>query len=176
MDRLKIREWLYGPGLPGQRSDLRRVRVRRARQGRGRFRGGLARGAGRSGPRSGPRTTGCTSSRSCPARLPAAKLGELDAAWKLTASGNAEISAAWFKLAIAAKYEAAYERIEQFLLTVGRRKFLKPLYAEMAKTPEGLARARAIYAKARPGYHAIATQTLDKMLGEPESRPASPPK
>ena len=45
----------------------------------------------------------------------------------------------------------------------------------MAKTPEGLARAREIYAKARPGYHSIATQTLDKMLGEPESRPADPP-
>jgi hypothetical protein len=49
-------------------------------------------------------------------------------------------------------------------LTVGRRKFLKPLYTELAKTTEGTARARAIYAKARPRYHAVSTGTIDKIL------------
>ena len=100
-------------------------------------------------------------------------LADLDAAWKLTANQNAEIAAAWLQIAIAARYEAAYPRIEEFLTSVGRRKFLKPLYSELAKTPEGLARARAIYAKARPTYHTIATLTLDKILGAPESRPSA---
>ena len=45
-----------------------------------------------------------------------------------------------------------------------RAKYLKPLYQELAKTPEGLARARTIYAKARPGYHPIAQMTVDQLL------------
>ena len=47
---------------------------------------------------------------------------------------------------------------------MGRRKFLKPLYQELAKTPEGRARALEIYAIARPRYHAVATRTIDAIL------------
>jgi leukotriene-A4 hydrolase len=49
-------------------------------------------------------------------------------------------------------------------MEVGRRKFLKPIYTELAKTPSGLERARGIYAKARPRYHAVSTGTIDKIL------------
>jgi len=51
------------------------------------------------------------------------------------------------------------------LITVGRRKFLRPLYSELVKTPEGRDRALAIYKKARPGYHPIAVATLDAIVG-----------
>jgi leukotriene-A4 hydrolase len=34
----------------------------------------------------------------------------------------------------------------------------------LVKTPEGRKRAEAIYAKARPGYHPIATGTVDRIL------------
>ena len=54
--------------------------------------------------------------------------------------------------------------MEKFLLHVGRRKFLKPIYSELAKTPEGLAMGREIYKKARPGYHAVSYQTVDGIL------------
>ena len=37
-----------------------------------------------------------------------------------------------------------------------------PLYKELLKTPEGTARAKAIYAKARPFYHPIAAESVDK--------------
>jgi hypothetical protein len=47
---------------------------------------------------------------------------------------------------------------------MGRRKFLKPLYTELAKTPEGLEMARRIYAKARPSYHPVAYTTIDEIL------------
>jgi hypothetical protein len=48
---------------------------------------------------------------------------------------------------------------------VGRRKFLKPIYTELMKTPEGQRLARAIYAEARPGYHPIAQATIDGIVG-----------
>ena len=92
-------------------------------------------------------------------------LARLDAAYGLTQRTNAEIAAQWLENSVRAKYEPAYGRLEQFLIGIGRRKFLKPLYTELAKTPEGLARAKAIYSAAREGYHPIAQGTIDKLLG-----------
>ena len=92
-------------------------------------------------------------------------MAELDAAFRLTRSGNSEILSDWLLLAIKRRYAAADERLAEFLLTCGRRKFLKPLYTELAKTEEGKQKARAIYARARPRYHAVATGTIDQILG-----------
>jgi hypothetical protein len=47
---------------------------------------------------------------------------------------------------------------------VGRRKFLKPLYAALIETPEGKKRAQEIFAKARPGYHSVSAGTIEEML------------
>lgn len=92
------------------------------------------------------------------------KLADLDAAFGFTKSGNAEILVAWFEQAIRNRYTPANEALEAFLTQVGRRKFLKPLYEKLAATPEGLEQAKAIYAKARPGYHSVAVGTIDKIL------------
>jgi leukotriene-A4 hydrolase len=52
-----------------------------------------------------------------------------------------------------------------FLKSVGRRKFLKPIYTELMKTADGETLARAIYKEARPGYHPIAQATIDGIVG-----------
>jgi hypothetical protein len=67
-------------------------------------------------------------------------------------------------MAVRTGYKPADARLEQFLIEVGRRKYVKPLYEEFAKTPRGKARAQAIYAKARPGYHPITQSTVDAIL------------
>ncbi len=100
-----------------------------------------------------------------PAGLDPAAMARLDQAFHFTDSGNSEILCAWLELAIRAGYPAADARLEEFLMNVGRRKFLKPLYVELAKTDAGRARALEIYARARPRYHAVATRTLDEILG-----------
>ena len=99
-----------------------------------------------------------------PDDLSTARCAELDAAFHFTDSGNSEILAEWFVRTIRVGYEPAYPAIEKFLVRVGRRKFLSPIYRELSKTPAGLARAKAIYAKARPGYHAVSRGTIDQML------------
>jgi leukotriene A-4 hydrolase/aminopeptidase len=103
--------------------------------------------------------------RALPESLSAAKLAELDDAFHLTDRGNAEIAQQWLLMAIRAGYKPADARLEQFLTSIGRRKYLMPLYGEMAKTPEGKARAEAIYARARPTYHPIAIDSVDRLLG-----------
>ncbi|MDQ3393551.1 MAG: leukotriene A4 hydrolase C-terminal domain-containing protein, partial [Bacteroidota bacterium] len=88
----------------------------------------------------------------------------LDKNFNLTNSGNAEILTAWFLHVIGQGYTPGYPQLEKFLTTVGRRKFLVPLYKELAKTPEGLSIAMDTYKKARPNYHYVSINTLDELL------------
>ena len=89
----------------------------------------------------------------------------LDGEFQFTRSGNSEILHQWLLMAVRSGYRPAYPRLEEFLCSVGRRKFLKPLYSELMKTDEGRELARRIYARARSGYHPIARATVDGLLG-----------
>lgn len=101
-----------------------------------------------------------------PRDLPAGRLAELDEAFRLTESHNAEILAQWLKLAVRCGYEPALPRVESFLVEVGRRKFVKPLFEELVRTEGGRARAREIYARARPTYHSMTAVSVDEILAE----------
>jgi len=99
-----------------------------------------------------------------PQNLSAEKMAELDKAFNLTTRGNSEIAFQWLLMSIKNNYTAANPRLEEFLTSIGRRKFVKPLFEELAKTPEGTKRANAIYTKARPGYHPITVSSIDAIL------------
>ncbi len=89
---------------------------------------------------------------------------KLDAEFKFSESGNSEILAAWFEVSIKNGYaNNILPKIENFLVSVGRRKFLTPLYRAF-KENNGLETARNIYKKARPNYHSVSTGTMDKLL------------
>lgn len=102
--------------------------------------------------------------RHLPPQLSKEQMTELDRTFHLTQSGNSEIEHQWLLMAIRNKYEAAYPRLEEYLTTIGRRKLVKPLYEELMKTPDGQTRAKAIYKKARPGYHPITSATIDGIV------------
>lgn len=99
-----------------------------------------------------------------PADLTSAEMAAIDKEFKFTQSGNSEVQSAWYTLCIRHQYKAADPYIENFLMNVGRRKFIVPLYSELIKTPEGKKRAKDIYAQARQNYHPVAYGTLDQML------------
>lgn len=101
---------------------------------------------------------------SLPQPLTQEQLQVLDQLGNFTNSGNAEIITLWGVIAIRNEYKKAYPKIEQFLITTGRRKFLMPLYTEMIKTVDGKVRAEAIYRMARSNYHFVAVNSLDKLL------------
>ena len=103
--------------------------------------------------------------RGLPLELDSSRMQELDSTYHLTRSGNYEILHEWLLMAIRNRYAAAYPRLEQFLIEVGRRKFVKPLYEAM-----DLEQAAAIYEKARPGYHPITQATIDACLAGKTSR------
>ena len=103
--------------------------------------------------------------RGLPDTTTVAQMKALDQQFHFTDSGNSEILAQWLVTAIHVGYEPAYPAVETFLVRVGRRKFLTPLYRELVKTPEGKERARKIYAKARPNYHSVSVGTIDEIVG-----------
>ena len=102
--------------------------------------------------------------RALPQKLTAQQMALLDITLHLTETGNDEILDQWLLMSIANDYQPAYRVLNNFLMTVGRRKYIKPLYAELMKTPEGKARAIAIYVKARPGYHPMAQSVIDSVV------------
>ncbi|NIP77869.1 MAG: aminopeptidase [Gemmatimonadetes bacterium] len=105
--------------------------------------------------------------QSLPRELPEDRLRALDAAFGLTESRNSEVLFEWLRLAIANRYEPAFAALEDFLVRQGRRKFLRPLYQDLARTDWGEAMALRIYRRARPTYHAISRSSIDEVLDWP---------
>jgi len=90
----------------------------------------------------------------------------LDAQFDLNGSGNAEILGEWLVMAATSAYEPAYDRIRSFLGSVGRMKFLKPLYAALHRGETTRPMARELYDAYRERYHPIARIGLEILLAE----------
>ena len=99
-----------------------------------------------------------------PPRLSRSQLRSLDATWHLTGSRNATIAWRWYRLTIASDYEPAAPQLRDYLLHTGRASLILPLYATLAKTPEGSAFAQEVYAQARPLYHVMTRRRVEKLL------------
>ncbi|WP_201981142.1 M1 family metallopeptidase [Hymenobacter rubidus] len=164
--RLNLAAWVEGPGLPANAPALTSHRFDAVDQALAQLQAGAAPAALRSG------TAGWSSHEwvhflhGLPPTLSSILAAKLDEAFHFTKSGNAEMLAAWFPVALRAGHSPAVPALEKFLHKVGRRKFLVPLYKALLAWPNGPALARAIYAEARPNYHSVATSTLDALLAE----------
>lgn len=88
----------------------------------------------------------------------------LDLSFGFSDSGNSEIKGAWFITAVKSGYYIEIkENIEDFLVEVGRRKFLTPIYQALIDRNDHRL-AADIYEKARPNYHAVSRNTIDGLL------------
>lgn len=99
----------------------------------------------------------------------AATLLQLDDAFNFSATQNAEVMAAWMLPAIRTGYTAHNFKAEaaDFLIHVGRRKFLTPTYRAMLENNQR-DWALEIYKQARPNYHAVSRETIDDLLNVEE--------
>jgi len=94
-----------------------------------------------------------------PEELTLENMRELDAVYDFTNSRNNEIAHVWLMLAVKHWYEHAFNRLHNYLVTIGRNKLVKPLYRELAKTNEGRAFGAKAFAQARDGYHPLTVKT-----------------
>lgn len=101
---------------------------------------------------------------SLPRTLTQAQMRALDDEFAFTKSTNSEIAHVWFRLAIATRYRPAYAAMEEYMIRIGRRKLIVPLYRDLAATPEGKTLASKIFAKAKDGYHPMAKSAVEQIV------------
>jgi len=97
----------------------------------------------------------------------AAKLAELDRAYGLAKSTNNEVAFRFYRAAVHAGYRDVRPQMEAFLMSVGRQKFVVPLYAALRQTPADNSWAEGVYKKARERYHPETQSSVDKAMGKP---------
>jgi leukotriene-A4 hydrolase len=164
--RAKIDEWIYGSAMPADaiyvQSDVfAKVDAQRAAWLEGKV---SVRGL---------KTAQWTSHEwqhfldNFPAALTAAQATELDRQFKLTRARDPAVAVSWFRVAIRAGYEPVLPTIEKFLMSVGRMRFLNPVYRELARTDSGRAFAQRVFEKARSGYHPIGQASIERVLKAP---------
>ena len=160
----QVQEWLHSEGIPAFAVLAKSDAMTKVEQARDAYLNG------------GPIKTLAETSRgwsaqewihfvdSLPRTLTTPQMKALDGQFNFTTSTNAEIAHAWYRLAIATKYTAAYGAMEDYMIRIGRRKLIVPLYRDLAATPEGKALASRIFAKAKDGYHALARTSVEQIL------------
>lgn len=104
--------------------------------------------------------------QSLPDTISLKQMQYIDSVFHFTTSHNSEIQYAWYLLSIKKDYQPVYSYLDTFLNTVGRRKFIEPLYSELLTTEKGKKMAKDFYEKNRPNYHAVSTRTLDKLFSK----------
>ncbi|WP_430391734.1 M1 family metallopeptidase [Dyella sp. 20L07] len=97
---------------------------------------------------------------------PLDKLKQLDATWHLTGTPNAEIGMRWYSHAIAAGDKDVWPAAAEHMTRIGRLYLTMPLYKAFAKTPEGLAYAEQVYAKAKSGYHPMTQEAVESVFAK----------
>ncbi|MEM6818842.1 MAG: M1 family metallopeptidase [Pseudomonadota bacterium] len=101
-----------------------------------------------------------------PESLTQTQLSELDTAFDLTASNNNEVLFSWLMITIRNRYEPAEARVEEFLIRVGRNKFIRPLYRALVARDD-IEQAQAIFERAKAGYHPLSVK-LNSAVVYPE--------
>jgi len=94
----------------------------------------------------------------------AAQLKELDDAFGLGKTQNNEVAFRFYRASIDAGYRGIRAPLNDFLMSVGRQKFVVSLYTALRKNPDDKAWAEAVFKKARERYHPATQKTVGKAM------------
>ncbi|HWN86410.1 MAG TPA: M1 family metallopeptidase [Vicinamibacterales bacterium] len=160
--KVRLEDWVYKPAIPDNAAVPQAAQLK----GAGEQAQAFARGAGASSLRTKDWSTQEWQYflAELPQTLSRDRLVSLDKAFGLTERRNSEVLFDWLRIAIRHHYEPAMPALEEFLLSQGRRKFVRPLFEDLMKTDWGKAEAKRIYAEARPLYHSVTVNTLDEIV------------
>jgi aminopeptidase N len=78
--------------------------------------------------------------------------------------GNTEIMTEWYVLGIENGYEDLKPSIEKFLMKIGRRKYLMPIYKALAKKKADKEWAKKVFKSAEKNYHYVSRSTVQEIL------------
>jgi aminopeptidase N len=159
----QVDAWLYEPGIPADAPQVQSRKFSVVDAARIAWSG--------SGTLPAPQVTSAWGTQEwvhflegLPETLKPEQLKQLDDAYHFTGTPNGEIAQRWYPLTVRSGYADARPAIAAFLERIGRRKLIMPIYEELVKTPDGLAFAKEVFAKAKPGYHPITTGSVQAAI------------
>ena len=161
-EEIRVKEWVYEPGLPDNCPKVSSTKFKNVERELEKWLKGTAAKELLTSEWMTPEWLHFI--RLLPEKMSTEQMQDLDQQFDFTNIGNSEKQAAWFEKVIPNNYQVAENATEEFLIRVGRRKFLMPIYKAILESEAGKERALAIYEKARPNYHAVSSQSLDKLL------------
>ena len=163
MSDAELDEWLYGPGIPASATYAKSQRL-------------VALDATTAAWLKGETPTARLDTKNWTAtewmkflndidnKADAARLKELDAAFGLAKTGNNEVAFRFYRAAVHAGYRDVRPQVQAFLMSVGRKKFVVPLYAALRANPQDRAWAEGVYKAARERYHPETQVGVDKVM------------
>lgn len=161
LDLNRIKQWIYGSGLPKNHPvPVSNAFVLVDQQRVAWLKGQL--------PANQLEVTGWTVHQwlhflnNLPEQLSHKQLKQLDSAFNLTHSTNNEIAHSWLLLVVKNDYQPAFERLESYLISIGRNKLVKPLYRELSTTRKGQIFGKRVFNIAKPGYHPLTVKANEK--------------
>ena len=162
-EKLNINEWIFEPGIPANCPKVNSVRFENVASLVDDF---MIFGASSLKEKTANWSTHewLHFIKHLPKEITLIQLSDLDKVFNFSNSGNSEILALWFLQSIKSDYQPAFDNLEKFLIKIGRRKFLQPLYLELSKSEKHKAWAKEVYKKARGNYHYVSFNTIDKIL------------
>jgi len=98
-----------------------------------------------------------------------ARLDKWNEAYKFDSSRNSEIRFRWLILALACNDQSRVDAAITMAQEVGRMKFTRPLWRELAKDPDRFGKAKEAFAKARGTYHPITAKMVAQDFAKAES-------
>jgi aminopeptidase N len=162
--RLMLDQWVYQPGLPANVARPEPAAFAEVDTAVTAFPGGAT-------PDAATWTRWTTAEKlrflnKLPRKLATPRLATLDQRLGLSQAGNNEVLFAWLNLALANRYQPAVPVAERFLASLGRRKFVLPLFQTLwAQGDWGRPIAQRIYQRTRGTYHSVTTGSVDRVLG-----------
>lgn len=161
-ERLRLREWIYGPGLPANFAQPDPAAFAAIDAANAAY---AASGALPDGWHDWTSAERQRFLQNLPAARDGTELARLDEALGLSVTGNNEELFLWLRLALANRYEPAVPQAERFLASVGRTKFVRPLFATLVGEGEwGKPIAQRIYAATRASYHTVTQRAVDRIV------------
>ena len=163
MSEAELAEWLHGPGIPASAVRMVSPRLTSLNNARDAWLAGLLPTASLNSPKWSA-AEWIKFLNDIDGKAGETQLRELDRAFALGRSTNSEVAFRFYRAAINGGYREVRAPLEAFLMSVGRKKFVVPLYAALQKNEEDRAWAQALYQRARPRYHPETQVSVDKEM------------
>ncbi len=161
-DEVDAHAWLYQPGIPENAPVFRSPRKDALVALAVAFESGARPTAAESAGWSPAETL--VYLQSLPRRCTHEGCAWLDHALSLTTRGNYEILVEWLTVAAGSDYEPVFPRLREVLMSVGRMKYLRPLYGALGASARTRAFARDVFAAAAPRYHQLSRRVAASVM------------